>query len=799
MWVGGGITGMGEIPMLGVKEKGIAKVIRDIFRSGEQGFFYDPSDLKTQYQDAAGTTAINTTGQPLGLMLDKSKGLALEHILTNSNDFTLSSDKWTRGNNVQFSLNPTNGDARVVFNGRYSDGRNHFGYGQSRANLRERFEISFDAVHISGGDLVATLGYASKAVVSAASNGGVKQRYSFTLTNEAGGTNRAIIFSGNADTEAVWEISNVSTARVRGNHAMQYTSAARPILQQTPILSNELSPDPEFINASVWKRYGAESSLLISDGVVTGNNSTGALFVDGILTAGETYKASITVSSFTGTLNMPYDGVGTNIKNAPKQAGTYTRTFTAINNTFFPFYAFNFTGTIEHVSLKRVTGYLKDQNYIEYDGVDDKLITNLPAQLTNCTVLRAVPNLGTQVKYNQTLPMLYEDSANHAGLVAINRALTRSEQLRLMTELDKKVGATSLETLTFKAFDNNQEGFVYDPNDLSTMYQDSTGSTPVTGIGQPVGLILDKSKLTEQTVLKDVKFADGLGGFNISPQVEPTHTMKLVNGLLDIRLDTPTPVVALSLSNVGAVGDWVQITVDCAEYTSGSLKVDGLVAALVNKSGVNTGIFQIVSSTISIYRQSTPALMKLRGIKIVKLKGNHAFQTASSSRPILRKNAVTGANYLEFDGTDDFLQTSVALPFPATVVAPFDFKSGANTKCVLSAGTTGYLRSTETTASAHSISGSASIAKKKVDVLLHELTGDSVNIRSNADAIMLRDLEVASKNPYLPVPKYIGSFSDTHTTLRAAMDLYGMVVIRKLLTTSEEAEIRAHFNKRMGI
>ena len=33
----------------------------------------------------------------------------------------------------------------------------------------------------------------------------------------------------------------------------------------------------------------------------------------------------------------------------------------------------------------------------------------------------------------------------------------------------------------------------YDPSDLSTMFQDAAGTTPVTAAGQPVGLILDKS------------------------------------------------------------------------------------------------------------------------------------------------------------------------------------------------------------------------------------------------------------------------------------------------------------------
>ncbi|MBW4008570.1 hypothetical protein HG532_00805 [Moraxella osloensis] len=42
-------------------------------------------------------------------------------------------------------------------------------------------------------------------------------------------------------------------------------------------------------------------------------------------------------------------------------------------------------------------------------------------------------------------------------------------------------------------FANNEQGFAFDFNDLSTMYQDSVGTVPVTGVGQPVGKVLDKS------------------------------------------------------------------------------------------------------------------------------------------------------------------------------------------------------------------------------------------------------------------------------------------------------------------
>lgn len=42
-------------------------------------------------------------------------------------------------------------------------------------------------------------------------------------------------------------------------------------------------------------------------------------------------------------------------------------------------------------------------------------------------------------------------------------------------------------------FAASEKGVWYDPSDLSTLFQDSAGTTPVTAVGQPVGKMLDKS------------------------------------------------------------------------------------------------------------------------------------------------------------------------------------------------------------------------------------------------------------------------------------------------------------------
>ena len=77
---------------------------------------------------------------------------------------------------------------------------------------------------------------------------------------------------------------------------------------------------------------------------------------------------------------------------------------------------------------------------LDFDAVDDKLITNLPTQLTGCTVVRFVPNVGTQILTSQTIPATYNDNTDHCGLIVINRALTATETSQITKLFDKAAG-----------------------------------------------------------------------------------------------------------------------------------------------------------------------------------------------------------------------------------------------------------------------------------------------------------------------------------------------------------------------
>lgn len=232
------------------------------------------------------------------------------------------------------------------------------------------------------------------------------------------------------------------------------------------------------------------------------------------------------------------------------------------------------------------------------------------------------------------------------------------------TVIGGKKPSFNLEIL--KLFSNGEQGFFYDPNDLSTMYQDAAGTVPVTGTGQAVGLVLDKSsRLQESAELSpDTHFKD-------SAKWSLTDA-SIADGKL-VFTDASTSSNA-RISGLTERGKWYKITVT-VDSISGNLRVAPYVPNYtpasnfnINAAGTYTAIMQAEDAAtpsllVRTVGASTSAVVSFLSIK--ELSGNHAYQSASAARPILRKNAVTGAYYLEFDGSDDFLVTN-SIDFTAT-------------------------------------------------------------------------------------------------------------------------------------
>lgn len=66
--------GMGRMGGSGQSGGGTIWTPAELYKSSEQGAWYDPSDWSTLFQDSAGTLPVTAAGQQVGRMLDKSGG-----------------------------------------------------------------------------------------------------------------------------------------------------------------------------------------------------------------------------------------------------------------------------------------------------------------------------------------------------------------------------------------------------------------------------------------------------------------------------------------------------------------------------------------------------------------------------------------------------------------------------------------------------------------------------------------------------------------------------------------------------
>jgi len=217
-------------------------------------------------------------------------------------------------------------------------------------------------------------------------------------------------------------------------------------------------------------------------------------------------------------------------------------------------------------------------------------------------------------------------------------------------------------------FANNEPGVWYDPSDLSTLFQDTAGTTPVTTPGQTVALMLDKSK-----------------GLTLGPEL-------VTNGTFDTDTSGWTPTNAtLSVSS-----QRLRITKLSTYFSSAAQQITGLDASktyqltlngyvgsaevrVIVGSGINSGgIYDSAQSAIDISPTvlvtgktsfwvtllaygGTGTYLEYDNISVKELSGFHATQPTTAARPTYQVDA-GGRGYLSFDGVDDWMVTPTITP-----------------------------------------------------------------------------------------------------------------------------------------
>ncbi|MEG1884867.1 MAG: hypothetical protein RR182_01165 [Alistipes sp.] len=206
--------------------------------------------------------------------------------------------------------------------------------------------------------------------------------------------------------------------------------------------------------------------------------------------------------------------------------------------------------------------------------------------------------------------------------------------------------SSAADDLMESLFSNGEKGCYYDPLDLNTLFQDTFGTLPITGSGQPVGLFLDKKNgltLLDSGVV-DQELNNSGAWFN-------TNTWTVAGGSAS----------AVNVSNGLYQGNRIQagklykatITVD---LISGQLYLpyDGYPAnsLLVSQSGTYTRyFFGTLSNFYAAFGVSFTG--SVRNLSIVQVAGNHAYQTTALSKPQFMGNP----SRVVYDGIDDQLVT----------------------------------------------------------------------------------------------------------------------------------------------
>lgn len=377
------------------------------------------------------------------------------------------------------------------------------------------------------------------------------------------------------------------------------------------------------------------------------------------------------------------------------------------------------------------------------------------------------------------------------------------------TVIGGKKPSFNLEIL--KLFANGEQGFWYDPNDMGTMFQDAAGTVPVTAVGQPVGLLLDKRKgsavgvnlHTTATPINKTYYPGT--GTRSDLDITVSHDASEYSA---VSLGMPTVVgktYLLELIAPNTAGFWVLIS---DSVTNDSINRKTAISN-APASKINTKISFVFTATASMsyihLNRGTSAVgsVTFKEVSVREVVGNHAYQTTSASRPILRQNATTGAYYLEFDGTDDFLVVSSHKAFDdATLIAANKLRKAIGNHPVYSKAQGGYLYLADTRANVQRVGDSFYVSNNTtgdVQSVVYDYNGNS-----NGHLVTLTT-NSAEKIENAPVSGlrfagegFIGCFSSTATAY-AGIDLYGIMVIEKVMPRTDIDTFRQHYNKRLGV
>ncbi|MGE0211816.1 MAG: hypothetical protein AB7S41_08995 [Parvibaculaceae bacterium] len=215
----------------------------------------------------------------------------------------------------------------------------------------------------------------------------------------------------------------------------------------------------------------------------------------------------------------------------------------------------------------------------------------------------------------------------------------------------------------------------------SLMYNASTMGLPITASGNTVGLFLSKEKsaaLGPELVTN--------GGFNADTDWTKAAGWSIAGGVAT-SLTTAGNISASSPPDL-SVGEVLRAGFDITRRASGTIRfnaVNGNASAQVSAVATYAYGTRTTSATDQIRLQTigTPDL-DIDNVTVKRILGNHGFQTTSGSRPAYTESGAL--RYLNFDGTDDSLLTTLLPSSEMTLAVCWRPPSSPTSKYVIGGG-----------------------------------------------------------------------------------------------------------------
>jgi hypothetical protein len=224
--------------------------------------WYDPSDRTTLYQDSAGTTPVTAAGQPVGLVLDKSRGLVLGAELVSNGGFDVDASGWATYGTTPPSMSAASGVLTITNNG--STGGADIGF---PTTIGRAYKITGTRVggNSAGAQLrVGPFGDGNTTNLSKAMSAGETYSGYFVATHATTYVSLSETTSTAGQT-TTWD--NISVRELPGHHLIQATAAKRPTYAIMPQggVRNLLTRTEEIDNAA-WTKSDSIASVVAQAG-----------------------------------------------------------------------------------------------------------------------------------------------------------------------------------------------------------------------------------------------------------------------------------------------------------------------------------------------------------------------------------------------------------------------------------------------------------------------------------------------------------------------------------------------------